>query len=218
MLPTGCLMIIKNSIPWPMLVIPFVTRNGSNKHFAKTNRPPACCLQNCPGGPSFLGLAPVRNAPTRIGSGQSTNCGSTSATASRRRPANAIMTRKLLAKNKRPLTANASSMSLPPTNTRRLPSRRLHAISAFSKRRLLVALWPNTLHLHNRWRQPKPSSCGFAAAASMSGLPTRLRGNSNARPLSHICDMSRTAACMQRLQRSSGNRQLQREQRLWPQG
>ena len=38
-----------------MLVIPFATRNGSNKHFAKTNRPPACCLQNCPGGPILLG-------------------------------------------------------------------------------------------------------------------------------------------------------------------
>jgi hypothetical protein len=96
--PTECLMIIKKLIPRPMLVVPFATRNGSNKHFAKTNRPPACCLQNHPGGASFLGLMPVWNAPTRIGSGRLTNCGSTSATASRWRPANAISMRKLLTK------------------------------------------------------------------------------------------------------------------------
>jgi hypothetical protein len=53
--PTGCLAIIKNSIPRPMLVAPFSTRNGSNKHFVNTNRPPACCLQNHPGGPILLG-------------------------------------------------------------------------------------------------------------------------------------------------------------------
>jgi hypothetical protein len=87
---TGCLTIFKNSSPQPMLFVPFATRNGSNKQFAKNNRPPACCFQNCPRGPFFLGLAPTRNAPTRIGSGWSTNCGSTSATASRQQPANAF--------------------------------------------------------------------------------------------------------------------------------
>ncbi len=163
-----------------------------------------------------MGLVPARNAPTRIGSGQSTNCGSTSATASRRRPANAILTRKLLAKNKRPLTANASSMSMPPTNARRLPARRLHIVSAFSRRRLLVALWPNALLLRDRWRQLQPSSCGFAAAASTSSLPARLCRDSNARPLLHICDTSRTAACTRRLRRSSADGQLQCKQRLWP--
>ncbi len=57
---TGCLTIIKNSIPRPMLVVPFVTRNGSNKQFAKTNRPPACYLQNCLGSHSTWGLRPRR--------------------------------------------------------------------------------------------------------------------------------------------------------------
>jgi hypothetical protein len=46
-----------------MLVVPFATRNGSNKHFAKTNRLPACCLQNFPGGPIVLGAcAPMERA------------------------------------------------------------------------------------------------------------------------------------------------------------
>jgi hypothetical protein len=38
-----------------MLVVPFAMWNGSNEHFAKTNRPLACCLQNRPGGPILLG-------------------------------------------------------------------------------------------------------------------------------------------------------------------
>ncbi len=36
-----------------MLVIPFVMRNGSNEHFAKTNRPLVCCSKI--GGPILLG-------------------------------------------------------------------------------------------------------------------------------------------------------------------
>jgi hypothetical protein len=127
---TGCLTIIKNSIPRLVLVAPFATRNGSNEHFAKTNRLPACCLYNFPGGPFFSGLVPPWNVPTRIRSGRSTNCGSTSATASRRRPANALLTSKLLTNNRRPLIANAFSKSVPPTNARRLPTRRLHIVNA----------------------------------------------------------------------------------------
>ncbi len=122
--PTGYLTIFKNSIPRPMLVVPFAMRNGSNKHFVKTNKLLACCLQNCLGGPSFSGLAPARNVPTRIGSGRSTNCGSTSATASRRQPDNTILMSKLLAKKRRLLTTNASSMSMLQTNASRLPARR----------------------------------------------------------------------------------------------
>ncbi len=99
---------------------------------------------------------------------------------------------------------------------RRLPARRLHVVSAFSSRRLLVALWPNALLFHDRWGQLTPSSCGFAAATSTSGSPARLRGNSNARPFLHVCDTSRTAACARRSRRSSVDRQLQREQRPWP--
>ncbi len=134
-----------------MLVVPFAMRNGSNEHFAKTSRPPAYCLQNCPGGPFLLELAPAWNAPTRIGSEQLTNCGSTSATASRQqRPANALSMSKLLANNKRPLIANASSKSVPPTNARRLPTRRLHIVNALLTRRLLVALWPDAMLLHKK--------------------------------------------------------------------
>ncbi len=158
-----------------MLGIPYATRNGSKEHFAKTNRPPACCLQNCPGGPFYIGLAPARNKPTGIGSEQLMTCGRMSAVASRRRPAIATSTKKLL------------------INARRLP-----VVNGFSTRRLLVTLWPNALLLHDRWRQPKLSSCGFAAAASTSGSPARLHGNSNARPLLHICNTSRTAAHQKR--------------------
>jgi hypothetical protein len=210
-----------------MLVVPFTTRNGSNKHFAKTNTPPACCLQNCPGGPFFLGLAPARNAPTRIGSGQSTNCGSTNATTSRRQLANAFLTSVLPTNARMPpvrrllAPLNTYFMSMLPTNARRPPvingfsMRRLHIVNAFSTKRPLIALWPNALLSHDGWWPPKPSSYGFAAAASTSGLPARLRGNNNGRPLLHVCDMSRTAACTQRSRRSSIDRQPQREQRLW---
>ncbi len=170
---------------------------------------------NCPGGPFYMGLVPTRNMPNGIGSGQLTTCGRTSTIASRQQPANAISTRKPLINARRPIVANDSLTSVPPTNARR-PSvvngfltRRLHVVSAFSTRRLLVVLWPNALLLHSRWRQPKLSSCGFAAAASMSGLTARVHGDSNARPLSHVCNTSRTAACAWRLWRSSNDRQLQ---------
>jgi hypothetical protein len=118
--------------------------------------------------------------------------------------------------------ANDSLASVPPSNARRPPvvngflTRRLHILNTFSMRRPLVALWPNVLLLHNGWQPPKPSPYGFAAAAFMSGLPTRLCGNSNARPLLFICDTSRTAAHVQSLRRSSVDRQLQHEQKLWP--
>jgi hypothetical protein len=193
-----------------MLVIPFMTRNGSNKHFAKTNRPPVCCLKNFRRGPFFFELAPTRNAPTRIGSGRSTKCGSMSATASRWQPANAFLISILPTNARRPPVINGFSM------------RRLHVINAFLTKRLLVVLWPNALLLHNGWRPPEPSSYGFATAASTSGSPTRLCGDNNARPLLHVCDMSRTAAHAWCSQRSSIDRQLQCEQRLWqtrpPQG
>jgi hypothetical protein len=155
--PSWVIADYQNSIPRPMLVVPFATRNGSNKHFAKTNRPPACCLQNRPGGPFYMGLAPVRNTHTGIGSGQLTNCGRTSTIASRRQPANAISTRKPLVNARRPFVANDSLMSVPPTNARRpsavngYSTRRLHVVSAFLTKRLLIALWPNALLLHNRW-------------------------------------------------------------------
>jgi hypothetical protein len=200
-----------------MLVIPFATRNGSKEHFVKTNRLPACCLQNRPGGPFYMGLSPARNTPTGIRSGQLTTCGRTSAIASRRQPANAILTRKPFVNARRPIVAYDSLTSVPPTNARRpsvvngFPTRRLHVVSAFLTRRLLVALWLNALLLHHRWRQPELSSCGFTTAASTSGLPARLRSDSNARPLSHVCDTSRTAARARRSQRSSNNRQLQHE-------
>jgi hypothetical protein len=83
-------------------------------------------------------------------------------------------------------------------------------------RRLLIALWPNGLLLHDRWPQPEPSSYGFAATASMSGLSTRLCGDRNARPLLHVCNTSRTAACAWHVRKSSIDRQLQCKQRFWP--
>jgi hypothetical protein len=175
-----------------------------------------------PGGPFYMGLAPARNMPTGIGSGRSTNCGRTSAIAYRRRPTNAILTRKPLVNARRPINANNSSTSVLPTNARRPPvvngfsTRRLRIISAFLMSLLLVASWPNALLLHDRWRQPEPSSSGFAAAAYTSGSPDRLCGNSNVRPLLHVCDTSRTAARARRSRRSSVNRQLQCERRLWP--
>ena len=97
------------------MVDPFAMRNGSNKHFAKTDRLPACCLQNRPGGPFFMGTVPARNAPTRIGSGPSTNCGRTS---------NVVYkspTSKTLALAKRLPIDNSSSTSKLLALTRRLP-------------------------------------------------------------------------------------------------
>ncbi len=38
-----------------MLVVPFVTKNGINEPFAKTNRLLGYCLQTHPGGPILLG-------------------------------------------------------------------------------------------------------------------------------------------------------------------
>jgi hypothetical protein len=197
-----------------MLVVPFATRNGSNEHFLKTNRPPACCLQNCLGGPFFLRLAPAWNVPTRIGSGRSTNCGSTSATASRRQPANAYLT------------------SVPPTNARRLPARRLLApLNAFltnklpsNPRRLCVAnasstrrpLVANALPTHDRRRQPESSSCGFAVDASTPGLLARLCGDSNVRPLSPACDTSRNAAHARQWQTNDNDRRRPRRRKRWP--
>ncbi len=211
-----------------MLVVPFATRNGSNKHFAKINRPPACCLQNHPGGPFFLGLAPARNVLTRIGSGRLTNCGSTSATASRRQPANAFLmsvpptnarrlpARRLLA----PL--NPYFTSVPPMNARRPPARRLLTpLKAFltyklpsNARRLCVAnasstrrpLVANALPTHDRWRQPESSFCGFAVDASILGLPARPCGDSNVRLLVPPCNMSRNAALAHCKRRSSVSR------------
>ncbi len=111
-----------------MLFVPFATRNGSNQHFAKTNMPLACCLRTCPGGPFFLG--PAQNAPTRIGSGRLTNCGCTSTTASRQRPANAslmskpivnnFLTSRLLANNRRLLFVNNFSTNKPLVTAKRL--------------------------------------------------------------------------------------------------
>jgi hypothetical protein len=218
-----------------MLVVPFAMRNGSNEHFAKTNRPPACCLQKRPGGPFFLGLVPAQNAPTRIGSGRSTNCGSTSATASRRQPANAFLT-SALPTNARRLPArrllaplNAYFTSVPPTNNSRPPARRLLApLKAFltyelplNARRLCVAnasstrrpLVANALPTHDRRRQPESSSCGFAINASMPGLLARPRGDSNVRLLLPARDTSRNAvlACSKR--RSSVSRRPPRKQR-----
>ncbi len=84
-----------------------------------------------------MGLAPALNMPTRIGSGRLTNCGSTSATASRRQPANAFLT------------------SVPPTNARKPPARRLLApLNSFlmnklplNARRLCVARASSTRRL-----------------------------------------------------------------------
>jgi hypothetical protein len=214
--PTGCLTATNTTIPWPPLVVPFATKNGINKPFAKTNRPLGYCLRTHQGGPFYKGLALARTVPTGIGSGLLIPCGRTSTIASRQRPANAISTSKLLTKNRRLLTANASSMSVPPTNARRLPAGRLHIVNAFLTRRPLVTLWPNALLLHARWQQPKPYSYGFAAAASTSNLPSRLHGDNNTKSLLHVCDTSRTAACLRCSRRSSIDRQLRREQRLWP--
>jgi hypothetical protein len=187
----------------------------------KTNRPWGYSrLLHWEGG--FLPEAKLtRKPPTSTGNKLWTNCGRTSAIASRRQPVNAILTRKPLVNARRPIVTNNSLMSVAPTNARRLPvvngfsTRRLHVVNAFSTKRPLVALWSNALLSHDGWRPPKPSSYGFAAAASTSGSPARLCGNNNARPLPHVCNMSRTAACARGLWRSSIDRQLQREQRLW---
>ncbi len=188
-----------------MLVVPFTMRNDSNKHFAKANRPPACCLQNCLGGPFFLGLAPARNSPTRIGSGWSTNCGSTSATASRQQPANAFLTSVLPRNARRPPTRRL----LEPLNSflmNELPSkaRRLCVANASSTRRPLVA---NVLPTHDRCRQPESSSCGFAVDASTPGLLARLCSNSNMKPLSPACDTSRNATCTRQWRTNGNDRQ-----------
>jgi hypothetical protein len=92
-----------------MLVVPFVMKNGFNKPFVKMHRLLGYYLQTHPGGPFYMGLAPVRNTPSGIGSRPSMTCGRTSAITSRRQPANCFSTR------------------------------RLHIVSAFLMRRLLVA-------------------------------------------------------------------------------
>jgi hypothetical protein len=197
-----------------MLVVPFAMRNGSNEHFAKTNRLPACCLQNCLGGPFFLGLAPARNAPTRIGSGWTTNCGSTSTTASRRQPANVFLTSVPTTNARRP----PARRLLAPLNaflTNKLPSnaRRLCFTNASSTRRLLVA---NALPMHDRWRQPESSSCGFAVDASTPGSLARLCGDSNVRPLMPSCDMSRNAACVRQWWMNGNDRRRPGGRKRWP--
>ncbi len=70
-------------------------------------------------------------------------------------------------------------------------ARRLCFANAFSMRRPLVA---NALPTHDRWRQAKSSSCGFAVDASMPGLLARPCGDSIVRPLLPACNMSRNAA------------------------
>ncbi len=184
-----------------MLVVPFAMRNGSNEHFTKANRPPACCLQNCLGGPFFLGLAPTRNAPTRIGSGRSMNCGSTSATASRRQPANAFLT-SVSPRNARKPPVRRLLMLLNAFLTKELPlnARRLCVASTSSTRRPLVT---NALPMHNRQRQPKSSSCGFAIDASMPGSLARPHGNSNVRLLFPACNTRRNAALVRCKRRNS---------------
>ena len=52
-------------------------------------------------------------------------------------------------------------------------------------------------------RPPEPSSYGSAAAASLSGSITGLCNASNATPLLHACAMSRTAAGMRQLPKST---------------
>ncbi len=199
-----------------------------------TGRRPAAS-KNRPGGPFFLGLAPARNAPTRIGSGQSTNSGSTSATASRQQPANAFLMSMPPTNARRPTARrllaplNTYFTSVLPTNTRRPPARRLLAplkafltyelplnarrlciANASSTRRLLVA---NALPTHNRRRQPESSSCGFAVDASTSGLLARPCSNSNARLLLPACNTSRNAALACCKRRSSVSRRPPRKQR-----
>ncbi len=182
---------------------------------AKTNRPQGYSrLLLWEGG--FLPEATLaRRLPTSTGNELWMNCGRMSAIASRRWHANAILMRKPLVNARRPIIANDSLTSVPPMNARRLPivnglsMRRLHVVNAFSTKRPLIALWPNALLLHDRWWPPEPSSYGFAAATSTSGLPARLCGHNNARLLLHVCDMR------WRSRRSSVDRQPQRKQRLW---
>jgi hypothetical protein len=158
----------------------------------KTNRPRGySCLLHWEGG--FLTeVALARRLPTSTGNELWTNCGRTSAIASRRRPANTISMRKLLVNARRPPVVNAFSTSVLPTNARRPPvvngfsTRRLHSVNTFLMKRPLIALWPNTLLLHDRRWPPEPSSYGFAAAASTSGAPARLCGDNSARLLLHI--------------------------------
>ncbi len=218
-----------------MLVVLFATKNGSNKHFAKINRLPACYLQKLPGGPFFLGLALTRNATTRIGSGRSTNCGSTSATASRRQLVNTFLMSVLPTNVRRPparrllAPLNAHFTSVPPTHARRPPGRRLLApLKTFltyelplNARRLCVAnasstrrpLVTNALPTHDRRRQPKSSSCGLAVDASKPGLLARPCGNSNMRLLLPTCNTSRNAVLTCCKRRSSVSRQPPCKQR-----
>ena len=58
--PTGCSPFIKNSIPRPMSVVPFVTENSFNEPFAKTNRLLGYCLRTHPGGHPSWGSRPRR--------------------------------------------------------------------------------------------------------------------------------------------------------------
>ena len=125
--------------------------------------------------------------------------------------------------------ANAYLMSVPPTNARRPPARRLLAplkafltselplntrrlciANASSIRRPLVAI---ALPTQDRQRQPESSSCGFAVDTSKPGLLARPHGNSNVRLLLPTCNTSRNAALARCMWRSSVSRRPPREQR-----
>jgi hypothetical protein len=128
--------------------------------------------------------------------------------------------------------ANAYLTSMPPTNARRPPARRLLVpIKAFltyklplNARRLCVTntvstrrpLVANALPTHDRRRQPESSFCGFAVNASMPGLLARPRGNSNVRLLLPACNMSRNAALARCKRKSSVSRRPPHEQRPKP--
>jgi hypothetical protein len=129
------------------------------------------------------------NAPIRPGSGPSTICGRTSATANSSltsKPLDLARRLLLLAPAKRLPAANGSSTSKPHALARRLlrlaPARRPLPLTP-AKRLLQLA---HAGKLPSR-RPPEPSSCGLAATASTSGLPARLHGASNVRQTSHAC-------------------------------
>ncbi len=169
--PIGCTTTCCNLLWAPLtgwLIGHFATIGSWIAPFANTNSPQGCCHHRHWGGHLFPSIRIAWRPPTSSGSVPRITCGRMSAPTNKQRLATAFLTSALLTTARRLLVANVSLTSVPPTNARRLP-----VVNNFSTRRPLVAnaLSSNEMPRHKGWQPLKPSSFGFATAASESDLP-----------------------------------------------